>query len=66
MKKFLLSRLLTWFSDQPDTVKSVVMEWVDEERGIQSAYADALRRLAEQVEADRDVEGDVIDSRGSR
>jgi hypothetical protein len=46
-KKFVLSRLVSWFAVQPDSVKSAICDWVD--AGMESAYAAALQELASAV-----------------
>ncbi len=43
-KKLMLSRLLEWFADQPEPVKSAIVKWVDV--GMEQAYSDALMALA--------------------
>ncbi len=48
IKKFILSKLVEWFAEQPSPVKSALMGWVDE--GMESAYAIALRKLADDLD----------------
>lgn len=48
MKKTALSKLVNWFAQQPDFVKSVTLDWVDE--GMEHAYAAALRKLADNLD----------------
>ena len=47
-KKAVLSRLCSWFAEQPPLVKTVAMGWVDE--GMEAAYAAALRKLADDLD----------------
>ena len=42
------TRLLRWFCRQEDFVQTAVMSAVD--RGMEGAYADALRKLADEIE----------------
>jgi hypothetical protein len=43
------SRILVWFCRQSDPIQSAVMSAVD--RGMERPYAEALRRLADELEA---------------
>lgn len=48
MRMAVLSRMIEWFSEQPEVVKSVVLGWVDE--GMDRAYATTLHKLANDLE----------------
>lgn len=48
VRKAMLSRLVEWFLSQPDSVKSAVVGWADDD--LRKAQADAIRKIADDVE----------------